>query len=97
MLGDELRVEQPVMAGLEPRHQMHERDLGGVADGVEHALAEKGAAETDAIEAADQLLAVIDFDGVAVAALVELAIEIADTDVDPGPRCGPARARRSRR
>ena len=93
MVGDELGVEQPVMAGLEPRHQMHERDLRSVARAVEHALAEKGAAETDAIEAADQLLAVIDLDGVAVAALVELAIEIADAGVDPGARASRLRLR----
>ena len=48
---------------------MHQRDLGGVARAVEHALAEEGAAERDAVEPADQLVAVIDLDGVAMAAL----------------------------
>ena len=41
---------------------------------MEHALAEKRAAEIDAIQAADQLIALVHLDGVAIAALVELAI-----------------------
>src|ERR1700722_3378060 len=51
---------------------------------MKHALAEERPAEADAVEAADQRLAVINLDAMAVAALVELAIEIANTDVDPG-------------
>ena len=54
-------------AGLQARHQMHQRNLGSIAGAVEHALAEKGAAERDAIKPADQIVAVIDLDGVAVA------------------------------
>src|SRR5262245_23853133 len=73
--GDELGMEQSVAAGLEARHQMHQRDLRSVARAVEHAFAEEGAAERDAVEAADQSLAVIDFEAVAVPPLVELAIE----------------------
>ena len=84
MIGDELRVEQPVAAGLEPRHQMHERDLGSVARAMEHALAEERAAEADAVEAADQFVVLIDLDAVAMAEVVELAIERADARVDPG-------------
>ena len=86
MIGDELGIEEPVVAGPEPRHQMDEGDLGRVAREVEHALAEKSAAEADAIEAADQLAVFVHLDRVAVAALVELAIEIADARVDPGAR-----------
>ena len=67
MIGDKLRVEQREAAGLQPRHQMHQRDLRGVARAVKHALAEKRAAERDAVEAADQALAVIDLDAVAMA------------------------------
>ena len=55
MFSDELGVEQPVTAGLEPRHQMHQRDLGCVACAVEHAFAEERAAEADAVESADQI------------------------------------------
>ena len=74
---------------------MHQRDLRRIARGVEHALAEKGAAEADAVKPADQFAVLIDLDGVAVAALVELAVEIADAAIDPGPRAarrGPGAA-----
>ena len=69
MIGDELRVEQAIAAGLEPRDQMHQRDLGGIARAVKHAFAEERAAERHAVKPADQLVAVIDLDGVAMAAL----------------------------
>ena len=81
------------MTGLEPRHQMHQRNLGSVAGAVEHAFAEKGAAEADAIKAADQFLAVIDFDRMAVAALVEFAVQVVDAGVDPGPAASRHRLR----
>ena len=61
-------------AGAQPRHQMHQGDLGGVAGAMEHALAEEGAAEAHAVKPADQLAAVIDLDGVAMADVVKLAI-----------------------
>ncbi len=54
VIGDKLRVEQPVAAGNEPRDQMHQRDLRGVARAVEHAFAEEHAAERNAVETADQ-------------------------------------------
>ena len=84
MFGDELGVEQAVMAGLEPRHQMDEGDLGGIARAVEHALAEKGASEADAVEAADQFAAFVHLNRMAVSALVEPAVEAADASIDPG-------------
>ena len=90
MIGDELGVEQPVVTGFESRHQVHKRDFGGVARAVEHALAEEGAAKTDTIEAANQVFAVIDLDGMAIAALVELAIKAANASIDPGS-CAPSR------
>ncbi len=77
VLGDILRVEQAIAAGLEPRDQMHQRDLGRVARAMKHALAEECAAERDTVKAADKFVAVIDFDGVAMTAL----------DRAPG-RCG---------
>ncbi len=60
---------------------------------MEHALAEKSSSETDAVKSANQFIAVIDFNGMAIAALVELAIEIADTDVDPGSGAASRRFR----
>src|ERR1700747_1816601 len=51
---------------------------------MKHACAEKRAAEADPIETADQAFAVVNLDGVTIAAFVELAIESADATVDPG-------------
>src|SRR5262249_44369823 len=48
------------------------------------------AAERDAVEAADQRVAVIDFEAVAMPALVELAVESANARVDPGARTAGA-------
>ena len=84
MLGDVLGVEQLEAARDQPRHQMHQRDLRGVARGVKHALAEEGAAEADAIEPADEVVALPDLDAVAMAELVQPEIEVADALVDPG-------------
>ena len=51
---------------------------------MEHALAEKGAAERHAVEPAHQFLAVIDLDGVAMTVLEQAAIDFSDAAVDPG-------------
>src|SRR5262249_61921805 len=75
-------------AGFEPGDGMHECDLGGVASAVEHPLAEERAPQRHAIESTHQRVAVIDLDAVAMAALVESAIKLADALVDPG--AGPA-------
>src|SRR6476469_7146335 len=84
MLGDILRVEQLETAMDQPRDQMHQRDLRGVARGVKHALAEEGAPQAHAVEAADEVVALPGLDAVAMAELVEPAIEVADALVDPG-------------
>src|SRR3954468_3224632 len=84
VIGHELRVQQLEPAGLEPGHEMHERNLGCVAGAVEHALAEEGAAEGHAVKTADKGIALVDFQAVAMAAIVQLAIEDADARIDPG-------------
>ena len=86
MIGDELGVEQREAAGAQPRHQMHQRHLRGVARAVEHALAEERAAEADAVEPAGQLAVLVGLDAVAMADVVELLVERADARVDPGAR-----------
>src|SRR5262249_7692725 len=70
MVGDELGVEQPEASCFEPRNQMHQRHLRGVARAMEHALAEESAAERDAVEPTHEGLAVIDLHAVAMLALV---------------------------
>src|SRR5262249_2733137 len=91
MRGDELGVEQDETAGAQARHEMHQRDLRGVAGAVEHALAEEGAAEAHPVKAAHQGAAVIDLDGVAMADVVKLAIKLADAPIDPGARTARSR------
>jgi len=54
MSGDELRVEQGEAAIFEPRHQIDQRDLAGVARFREHALAEERPAEMDAVKPAGE-------------------------------------------
>ena len=57
---------------------MDERDLAGVGLPREHALAEEGAAERDAVEPADQLAVAPGLDAVGVAADVQLAEDPGD-------------------
>src|SRR5262249_50585452 len=91
VIGDKLRVEQLEAAGLQPRGEVYERDLGSVARAMENALAEERAAKRDAVKAADEDVALVHFKRVTVTPLVELTIEHANAAVDPGAR--PARAR----
>src|SRR4051794_17555283 len=84
MVGDELGVKQAVATGLEPRHQMYQSDLRCVARAVEHALAEEHRAERHAIKTADQLIAIIDLDAMAMPVLVQPAIQRPDALIDPG-------------
>src|SRR5437588_317432 len=95
VIGHKLCVEEPKSAGLEARHEVHQRDLGGVARAVEHALAEERAAERNAVEPADEVLSLIDLEAVAMAPFVELAIKHADAPVDPCARATGAGLRAS--
>ncbi|MGY4288586.1 hypothetical protein ACVWXO_007806 [Bradyrhizobium sp. LM2.7] len=51
----------------EPRDQMHQRHLGGIARGVKHAFAEEGTPEAHTIEAADEIVALPGLDAVTMA------------------------------
>jgi hypothetical protein len=93
MIRDELRIQEAVVPGPQTRDQMHEGDFGSVAFAVEHALAEKCASETDAVEAAHQHVVLVHLDSVTIAALIELAIQIVNARVDPGPRTPRCRVR----
>ena len=84
MLGHVLGVEQFEASGDQPRHQMHQRHLRGVAGPVEHALAEEGASQADAIEAADKVIVLPDLDAVSVTEFMQSDVKIADPLVDPG-------------
>ena len=55
VLGHELAVEKREIADLEARDEPGQRDLRRVGSAAEHAFAEEGAAEADAVEAAGEL------------------------------------------
>src|SRR5216684_4028070 len=51
---------------------------------MKHALAEEGAAETDPVQSADEVVILPDLDTVAMSELVQPDVELADALVDPG-------------
>src|SRR5262249_9720094 len=83
VISHELSVEQLEAAGAQTRDQVDEGDLGRVAHAVEHALAEEGAAERDAVEPTDQSIVFEDLNAVAVAAAGKLTIKDAEPRSDP--------------
>jgi hypothetical protein len=73
------------MAGFEAADQMYECNFRRVAGAMKHTLAEKRTAKAYAVETADEGTLLINFDRMAVAALIKFAVETADAPVDPGP------------
>src|SRR5580693_4497040 len=84
MFGHILGVEQFEAARDQPRYQMNQRHLRGVAGAMKHALAKEGAAEADPVQSADQFVMVPDFNAVGMPELVQPDIEVANPRVDPG-------------
>lgn len=87
MRGDELAVEQFPAAGAEPRDEVRERDLRGIARAADHRFAEKGAAERHAVEPARELAIQPAFDAVRMAELEQTVVARPDYGIDP--RCRP--------
>src|SRR4029079_10237627 len=81
-----MRVEQAIAARSQARDKVHERDLRSIARTVKHALTEKRTAKRYAIETADQFVAVIDLDRMAMTALEQGAIDASYAGIDPGSR-----------
>ncbi len=86
MRGDELAVEQLPAAGLEPRHQMRQRDFRRISRAADHRFAEKGTTERNAVQAADQIVPRPAFDAVRMAELEQSLIARLDDGVDPRRR-----------
>lgn len=84
MIGLKLAIEQRKAACFQSRDEPGQRDLGGVGRAADHAFAEKGAAEREAIEPADQSIAVPAFDRMRIAQSVEGDEHVLDRMVDPG-------------
>jgi hypothetical protein len=90
MLRHELAIEQLEAAHDHPRHQPRERHLRGVGSFGEHAFAEEGAAEPDAVQAADKLPVLPRFHGMGMAGAVQEVVAALDLGVDPGVRASCA-------
>ncbi len=84
MIGHELAVEQSESTHRQPRHQPGQRDLRTIGSEREHALAEEGAAQPDAVEPADKLLILPAFDRMGVAEPMQQIVALLDLTVDPG-------------
>src|SRR5262249_56126562 len=83
MRGHILCVKQAIAASSEARDKMDQRDLGCIACAVKHALAKESATERHPVKPANEHLAIIDFDRVAMAALEQRAVDAADAGIDP--------------
>jgi hypothetical protein len=84
VLGQELRVQQGEAAADQPRRQVDQGDLRGVGLAAEHALAEEGAGERHAVEAAHQPPLAPALDGVRMTLRMEFGVQLLDGVVDPG-------------
>jgi len=86
MIGNELAIEQLEPSHFQARDQIGERHFGGVARAAEHAFAEEGAGQLDAVEPADQRIILPAFDRMGMAAFVERSIGPFNFGIDPGVR-----------
>jgi len=89
VIGDELAIEQLESAYLQSRDQISQRHFGGVARAAEHAFAEEGAGQLDAVEPPDEGITLPAFDRMGMAAFVKRSIGAFDFGIDPG--VGPIR------
>ncbi|GAA0446786.1 hypothetical protein GCM10009095_13170 [Sphingomonas molluscorum] len=84
MVGLKLAVQKREAADAEAGDEPGERDLGCVGGAADHAFAEEGAAECEAVEAADEAVAVPAFDRMGEAQRVEAQEYVFDRAADPG-------------
>jgi hypothetical protein len=83
MFCEELRVQQREAPGFKPRHKMDKGDLARIAFARKHAFAEKGGAETDAIQASDKPPVAPALHAVRMANAIKLGIQRNDFGVYP--------------
>jgi len=86
VVGDELHVQQRESGVAKPRHQVRQGNLGGVPGAREHALAEKGTAQSNAVQPANQLTVLPGFDAVRVSHCEQFNDGVFDCRIDPGFR-----------
>lgn len=82
----ELAVEQGETAGLQSRDEPGERHLRCIGPAADHRFAEKSAAQCQAVQATDQIVAVPAFDRMRIAHAVQRHEHLFDATVDPGFR-----------
>ncbi len=83
MGGEKLRVQQHETALPQGLHQMDQRDFRGVSDIGEHAFAEKGRAQANAIKSAGKFAVLPALDGMGVIAGMKCRVEMKDLVIDP--------------
>lgn len=84
MIGLELAIEQRKASRAQPCNEPGQRNLGSIARAAHHAFAEERAAERQAVQAADQIIAVPAFDRMRKAHVMQPAEHLGDRAVDPG-------------
>ena len=88
MRRDELAIEQCRPAAPQRRDQPGQRDLRGIRDPAEHALAAKYPVKTDAVEAADQFITLPALQRMGMAKPVQVQITRDDPLADPALATG---------
>src|SRR5579859_2975490 len=91
MVRYKLSIEKGIAAFFHQGGEIGQRRLAGVGGAREHAFAEKGAAETEAIKPADQLAVLPALDAMGEAGMVQIGEQADDFRINPGFR--PPRGR----
>lgn len=84
MRREPLGVEERETPFPQPFHQREQRNLGRVPHMMKHRLAEKSAADRDAVKTARELIILPCFDGVRVAEPMQTRVTFNDLIIDPG-------------
>src|SRR5579859_5354379 len=91
MVRYKLSIEKGVAAFLHQGGEIGQRRFAGVGGAREHAFAEEGAAETEAIEPADQLAVLPALDAMGEAGMMQIGEQADDFGIDPGFRAARRR------
>lgn len=83
MRRDKLAIQQLPSPHQQPRDQMGQRHFAGIGAAADHRFAEKGAAQRDAIETADQVSILPTFHTMGITHGMKLGIAGVDRWVDP--------------
>ena len=86
MFGHKLSIKQGEAASDQPGSEMNERDFARITLARDHAFAEEGRPQNDAIKPADELFAVPAFNRMGMALFVQDIIGIDDRAIDPSRR-----------